>query len=100
MDLKRFIVDAMLICILVSIGAYVTKSDPTKERVFIEQEVSDFEDEIAQNHVVKPKHEPVSLNDIEDNQASKLAKKSSEFVVGTVKGTLNFFSDFFDNLTN
>lgn len=97
--MKRFLADAILICILVSIGSYMSHMDPQDTRAQLEQQVSDFEDEVAQKQVLKPKNEPVSLNDIEDNGASKFAKKSSEVVVGTVKGTVTLVSDFFNNLT-
>lgn len=97
--MKRFLADAILICILVSIGSYISHADPADTRAHIEQQVTDFEDEIAQKEVVKPKTEPVALNDIEDNGASKFAKKSSEIVIDTVKGTVGLFSNFFDTLT-
>lgn len=97
--MKRFLADAILICILVSIGSYMNDMDPKDTRAKLEQQVSDFEDEVAQKKTLKPKNEPVALNDIEDNGASKFAKKSSEVVVGTVKGTIGLVTDFFDNLS-
>lgn len=98
--MKRFLADALLICILVSIGSYINQSDHSDTRELVEQQVADFEDEIAQKKVIEPKNEPVALNEIEDNGASRLAKASSEFVIDTIQGTVGIFSSVFDSLVN
>lgn len=96
--MKRFLADALLICILVSIGSYINQLDYSDTRKRIEQQVADFEDEVANHRIIEPKNEPVALNDIEENGAGKLAKQSSEFVVGAIEGTVDVFSTIFDSL--
>ena len=93
--MKRFLADACLILILVSIGSYVNQKKDEKPSQIVDQQVQHLEDEVAQNQVVHPKSDPVALKDIEENKASQLAKKSSELIVDTISGTVGIVSDLF-----
>ena len=90
--MKRFLADAILICILVSIGSYINQQGSDDTRNLVQEQVESFESDVAQNRVVK------ALKDIEENRASQLAKSSSEAIVSTMKGCVQMFSDVFDGL--
>ena len=95
--MKRFLADAILICILVSIGSYINQQG-SDTRNLVQEQVESFESDVAQNRVVKAQNDPVALKDIEENRASQLAKSSSEAIVSTMKGCVQMFSDVFDGL--
>lgn len=96
--MKRFLADAILICILVSIGSYINQQGSDDTRNLVQEQVESFESDVAQNRVVKAQNDPVALKDIEENCASQLAKSSSEAIVSTMKGCVQMFSDVFDGL--
>ena len=79
--MKRFLADAILICILVSIGSYINQQGSDDTRNLVQEQVESFESDVAQNRVVKAQNDPVALKDIEENRASQLAKSSSEAIV-------------------
>ena len=79
--MKRFLADAILICILVSIGSYINQQGSDDTRNLVQEQVESFESDVAQNRVVKA-----------------LAKSSSEAIVSTMKGCVQMFSDVFDGL--
>lgn len=96
--MKRFLADAALIFVLVSIGNYVKDQDHTQSSVTIEQKVSNFEEDIAQKHPVKQQVETGSLNEIRENKASALAKSTSEFVVDAIHSSVTAVSNIFDSI--
>ena len=75
--MKRFLADAVLIFVLITIGNYVKEQEHTQSSVTIEQKVSDFEDDIAQKHTIKQQVETGSLNEIKENGSSSEYKQSS-----------------------
>ena len=79
--MKRFLADAILICILVSIGSDINQQGSDDTRNLVQEQVESFESDVAQNRVVKAQNDPVALKDIEENRASQLAKSSSEAIV-------------------
>lgn len=96
--MKRFLADACLILILVSIGNYIKDQDDTHTQIHMQEKVDEFEDEIAQQHLAKQQVETTSLNEIKENKASSFAKASSEFVVDTIHTSVSAFSDIFDSI--
>ena len=50
--MKRFLADAILICILVSIGSYINQQGSDDTRNLVQEQVESFESDVAQNHVV------------------------------------------------
>ena len=74
--MKRFLADAILICILVSIGSYINQQGSDDTRNLVQEQVESFESDVAQNRVVKAQNDPVALKDIEENRASQLAKSN------------------------
>ena len=54
--MKRFLADAILICILVSIGSYINQQGSDDTRNLVQEQVESFESDVAQNHVVKALH--------------------------------------------
>ncbi|MEG0737516.1 hypothetical protein [Amedibacillus sp. YH-ame10] len=98
--MKRFLADALLICLLVSIGSYMLHKDDSPTQDDLKKQVDQFEDDIALQKEINTQRNSGTLNDIEDNAAGKLAKKSSEFVVDAIKGTVVTFSEVFDGIIN
>lgn len=96
--MKRFLADAVLILLLVSIGNYIKDQDTTRSQISIQQKVDKFEDDIAQNHFIKQQVETTSLNEIRENKASSFAKMSSEFVISTIHTSVTAFSNIFDSI--
>lgn len=96
--MKRFLADAILLCMLVSIGSYMYHAEPEDQQFVVEQQVNEFEEEVAQSQIVESKQEVVSLKDIEENRASRLAKTSSDVVISTVDGCVNVISQIFQAL--
>lgn len=96
--MKRFLADAVLIFVLITIGNYVKEQEYTQSSVTIEQKVSDFEDDIAQKHTIKQQVETGSLNEIKENKASALAKSTSEFVVDAIHSSVTAVSNIFDSI--
>lgn len=96
--MKRFLADAFLIFILVSIGSYVIHREDSSTQEKLEKQTEQFEEDVTLHKDIKTDKEIVSLNDIEDNTAGRLAKRSSEFVVGTIQGTVEAFSTIFEGI--
>ncbi len=96
--MKRFIADALLLCMLVSVGSYIYHEEPADQHSIVEQQVEEFEGEVAQEQIVKSKQDTVVLKDIEENRASRFAKTSSEAVILTVNGCVNVVSEIFQAL--
>lgn len=96
--MKRFLADAVLIFVLITIGNYVKEQEHTQSSVTIEQKVSDFEDDIAQKHTIKQQVETGSLNEIKENKASALAKSTSKFVVDAIHSSVTAVSNIFDSI--
>ena len=96
--MKRFLADAVLIFVLITLGNYVKEQEHTQSSVTIEQKVSDFEDDIAQKHTIKQQVETGSLNEIKENKASALAKSTSEFVVDAIHSSVTAVSNIFDSI--
>lgn len=96
--MKRFLADAVLILLLVSIGNYIKDQDTARPQISMQQKVDEFEDEIAQDHLIKQQVETTSLNEIRENKASSFAKMSSEFVISTIHTSVTAFSNIFDSI--
>lgn len=96
--MKRFLADAILICVLVSIGSYIVHKEDATSQEDVQYQMDHFEDRIAQNKHLDVNKQSAALNDIEDNKAGMLAKKSSAFVVDAIKGTVEVFSGIFDGV--
>lgn len=98
--MKRFLADAALLLILVSIGSYVKNMDQQSFSYTVQQKVNEFEDEIAQQHPAKKQVEASGLNEIKENRASEFAKNSSEFVIDGIRSSVGVVSDIFDSIFN
>lgn len=96
--MKRFLADAILICILVALGSYINNQDVSGTQEVLNQKISEFEDDVALHKTITPKVKPVSLNEIDENMASRLAKTSSEFVVDTIQTSVGVISEIFHGL--
>lgn len=72
--MKRFLADAILICILVSIGSYINQQGSDDTRNLVQEQVESFESDVAQNRVVKAQNDPVALKDIEETALPSLRR--------------------------
>lgn len=98
--MKRFLADAILILILVSIGSYIVQKEDASTQNTLQTKVERFEEDVALQKDLEIKKTSAGLNDIEDNKAGKLAQRSSELVVGMIRGTVETFSDIFHGILN
>ena len=96
--MKRFLADAILVLLLVSIGNYIKDQETTHDSATMEQKVEAFEDEIAQHHTTIQQVETTELNEIKENKASAFAKSSSEFVIDTIHASVTAFSNIIDGI--
>lgn len=96
--MKRLAADFILIIILVSIGSYINQQDTGSIQENFKTNVTQFEDEIAQHQKVEAKQTPSSLNDIEENAASRLAQSGSNVVIDMMHGTVGMLSEIFNSL--
>ena len=98
--MKRFLADAVLILILVSIGSYIVQKEDSSTQDSVQKQVEQFEEDVALQKNLKTEKTSAGLNDIEDNRAGKLAQRSSELVVGVIRTTVETFSDIFHGILN
>lgn len=98
--MKRFIVDACLLLVLVGIGAYLQKDKIEKhyenQTAYVEQQIDVFEESVAMHQVI-----PTFVNqekNVKENKAAKLAKTSSDVIVRVIAGTTNVVFKIFDEV--
>lgn len=97
--MKRFLADAILVFILISIGSYMLEKDERSEYTRLESEKNRFEESIAKEKNLQIQQRKVVLNDIEENKAGQLAKTSSELVIDVMEGGVKLFSAIFGSIT-
>lgn len=95
--MRRFIADACLILLLVAIGSYVA-DDHEKDREELHNKIEEFESSVAQNKPAQPQVDKSSLNEIDENFASSMAKRTSQFIVDLVDTSTVIVSDIFHGL--
>ena len=90
--MKRFLTDAFLVLLLVSLLSYM--SEP-KAKSDINSKIESFEDTVAQR---KPVHQMVDdtyLNSINENGASRLAKAGSDTIINIMETSIDVVSELF-----
>lgn len=97
--MKRFFADAFLIFALVSIASYVGKSDESKTQEKLQKQVEKFEENIALQKKIKEPKQTTQLNEIEENKAGELAKKSSKAVIDTMEGAMSLLNQVIQGVT-
>lgn len=97
--MKRFLADAILVFILISIGSYMLEKDERSEYTRLESEKNRFEENIEKEKNLQIQQRKVVLNDIEENKAGQLAKTSSELVIDVMEGGVKLFSAIFGSIT-
>lgn len=90
--MRRFLADALLVLMLVSLATYITEPKEKKE---IDQKIAEFEDDVARHDRVEQKVEDTRLNEIHENGAARLAQSSSEAVIDLMHGSMDVLSQFF-----
>lgn len=99
MRMRRFLADAFLILILVAIGDYITLQKPEKKEAEFKEKVNEFEDDIINHKRIEAKVSESSLNEIEENMASRLALDTSSFIIEVADTGAIIVAEIFHGLT-
>lgn len=89
--MKRFLVDAFLVLMLVSLCSYLSEPQPD---ITLDEKIAEFEDEVARHDGIKQKVEDSHLNNIHENHAAELAKAGSDFVIDVMDKGMHIVSEF------
>ena len=97
--MKRFLIDACLLLILICIGSYVQHRVEGEQFIYdvaqVEEKIDAFEESVA-THEILPTS---SIKDKEnENRAARIAKTSSNVIVSMVKGTTSIVFKIFDEV--
>ncbi len=79
--MKRFLADALLVWLVISLMTYINEDDPQPD---VNERITEFEDEIARHEAVTQKVDTSRLNPIHENHAARMAQAGSEFVVNVM----------------
>lgn len=90
--MRRFLADALLVLMLVSLATYIT--EPKKD-LEIDQKIAEFEDDVARHEMVQQKVKDTRLNEIHENGAARLALSGSEAVIDLMHGSMDVLSQLF-----
>ncbi|MCI8541278.1 MAG: hypothetical protein HFE68_00495 [Erysipelotrichaceae bacterium] len=89
--MKRFLTDALLIWLLVTLVSYLHDAD---EKPQLDEKISEFEEDVARHRPIEQKVESSRLNPIEENAASRMAAAGSDFVVDVMDKGMSLLSQF------
>ena len=90
--MKRFILDACLILIVVSIGSTLNQQQPEST---IQQRIDEFNRQIEQEEVIEPPVHRASMYQIQENAAGQLGANISEMVIRVVDGSVRMIASAF-----
>lgn len=93
--MKRLLIDAIFIFILVSLGSSMQKDSPAEIKENLDSQLQSFEEDIAMHREIKEVKDPVKLNNITENKASSFAKETSDIVVEILDSSLSVVSEVF-----
>lgn len=93
--MRRFIADALLVLILVSLASYI-QEPKTKEN--IDDKIASFEQDVAQHKQAAPMVEPTYLNEIEENRAAQFAKAASDVVIDVMDTSMSLVQELVHGL--
>lgn len=96
-DMKRFMMDGILVLILVGIGSTVLKEKPQTDQL-VQYKIEEFEKEVEQQSYVQPKVQGFKLNQLKENKAGQLAKGTSETIVAIVDSTVEIIATLFSSV--
>ncbi len=97
--MKRLLIDVIFVFILIYLGTNL-KTDNTKIlEQNVDEKIENFEDIIAQKKEVKSQVNPVTLNEIHENNASKIAKGASELIVDMIDTSVQIISEVYKGIT-
>lgn len=97
--MKRLLVDIIFVFILIYLGSHISKQDNTPKDQTIEDKITNFEDMVAQKKEVQSQVEASPLNEIHENNASKMARGASEFVVDVIDTSMQIISEIYKGIT-
>lgn len=95
--MKRFLVDALLVLVLVSLASYINEP---KEPTSIKEQISQFEDEVARHEPITQKVETSHLNEIHENRASQMAQQGSALVIDLMETSMDVVSQLVQGFFN
>lgn len=95
--MKRFLVDALLVLLFVSIASYI--SEP-KEKENMSEKIKVFEQQIAEQKPIEQMVENTYLNEIYENGASRLANAGSNLVIDIMDTSIHVVSELVQGFIN
>lgn len=95
--MRRFLVDALLVLLLVSLASYINEPQAKKE---ISEKITEFEDEVARHDPLTQKVETSRLNEIHENPAARMAETGSNLVINVMEGSMQIVSELFHGFWN
>ncbi|NBK98033.1 MAG: hypothetical protein EOM50_08445 [Erysipelotrichia bacterium] len=90
--MRRFIYDGILLVILVMIGLSISEPETIDQQAQLDH----FQAQIKSDQVVSEVEKKSSLNQIEENHASSLAKSTSDALKGCIDFTVETLSSIFE----
>lgn len=98
--MKRFIIDAVFVFILIAIGSTIQNTDTSSIKDNLNEQKESFEENIALHKPIEETDKKVTLNEIDENKASELAKNSSNFIVDVIDTSVSIVSEVFHGIVD
>lgn len=90
--MKRFLTDALLVLLLVSLLSYISEPQTHAD---IDEKIEAFEGNVAQHKEVHQMVDDTYLNSINENGASKFAQAGSDVVIDLMQTSVDIVSQLF-----
>lgn len=96
--MKRLIVDAIFIFVLVSLGSSLQNPDKQNLQDDLSTRMQSFEDDVALHREINDKKDTVKLNDISENKASSFARETSGIIIDVMDTSLSVVTEVFHGI--
>lgn len=96
--MKRLLVDAIFIFILVALGTSLKDTSTTEIKEDLSNKVQTFEEDIAMHRTLKTPDDTIKLNNIEENKASSFARDTSNVIIDIMDTSLSVVSEVFHGI--
>lgn len=96
--MKRLIVDAIFILVLVSLGSSLQNTDKNTVRDDLDGRIKSFEEDVALHREINDSKDIVKLNDITENKASSFARETSDIIIDIMDTSLSVVSEVFQGI--
>lgn len=92
--MKRFLIDALLIFVLVAIGSSVFET----ENQVLEDDIILFEEQVENEWIIEQGIDGTEVADLDNGNAAMLAQKSSEIIHDSVEAVVKTVASLFSIL--